>query len=86
MLRFMVPLKSRPACFDRSQHERKFLNLIKFLPVRPERRRRVNEDFSAESLHAACPRAITSAEFFEPKPMQLHRATSTWREIARLAM
>src|SRR2546428_7053881 len=44
--------------------------------------RQIHQLFIIPSLHSALPRAMTNAEFFEPKPMQLHSATSTGLDIA----
>ena len=45
----MILLKNGSTMLRRAQHERKIVNAINLIPVRPELCRRVNEGFSAES-------------------------------------
>ena len=49
----MIPLKNDAIMLRQAQHERRIVNPINAIPVRPERCRRVNEGFSAESFNVA---------------------------------
>jgi len=45
----VILLKNQPLMLRHAQHERKIVNSINLIPVRPEPGRRVNEGCSAES-------------------------------------